>query len=212
MDKKTKIIGISVIVAILLVAIGLIVAIFIWDNKENEKKDSYSLQIDRINETTSIDVMVYGEEPGFRENFEWRRLDTISKDSLKNDIFHDYRCIVLFDYNGTMEISDEELLLIKEKVENEYLDMFYIGKNYLDDFERLGFTAGFDQNEMSFAYIGSVYKDKEVQQNDKGNLYAVHGMWTEADDKMLEYNSELLQEVIVNFIYEYEIKSEKVVD
>ncbi len=211
MNKKTKVIAVSVITTILLVAIGTIIGIIIWDNKDSEKKDSYSLQIDRINENTNIDVMVYGEEPGFREDFEWRRIHSVSEQSLKKDKFYSYRCIVLFDYNGTMEISDEELLLIKEQVENEHLDMFYIGKNYLDDLVRLGFASDFNEAELSFAYIGSIYKDEEVKQNYKGNLHAVHGIWTEADEKVLEFNSELIQEVLVNFIYEYEIKSEKIV-
>ena len=201
MQKKIKLI-ISVIAVILLVATAIIFKVFIFDNNESEKKDSYSLQIDRINEQVNVDVMVYGEEPGFREGFEWRRIDTISKKSLKNDILHGYRWLIIFDHDGAVEMTDDELLLIKDKVEDDSLNVLYIGEKYLNSFERLGFTDGFDNGERSFAYIGT-RNPADIPQQTK---YAVHGMWTETDEKLQKYNNELLQEVIVNFIYDYSYK------
>lgn len=199
MQKKTKLIVICAISLILLVSTAIIFKFFILDNNESEKDDSYSLQIDMINDCVNVDVMVYGEEPGFREGFEWRRIDNISKKSLKNDILHVYRWLIIFDYDGAVEMTDDELLLIKDKVEGGSLNMLYIGEKYLDDFKRLGFTEGFDVGECSFGYIG-VGNPADIPQQKN---HAVHGMWTETDVELQKYNNELLQEIIVNFIYEY---------
>ena len=198
MQKKVKVITICTIIGICLIVLAIILKGFIFDN-ENNKIDSYSLQIDKTNERVNVDVLVYGEDPGFREEFEWRRIEAITKKTLEKDVLHSYRWLIIVDYDGGVEMTDEELLLIKDKVENEYLNFLYIGEKYLDDFERLGFTEGFDEGELSFAYIGASSPSDIAQQNN----YAVHGMWTEYDEKLRKYYKELLQEVIVNFIYEY---------
>lgn len=202
MQKKTKLIVICAIALILLVITAIIFKVFILDNNESENDDSYSLQIDMINDQVNVDVMVYGEEPGFRKDFEWRRIDAISKDSLKNDILHGYRWLIIFDQDGAVEMTDDELLLIKDKVEENSLNMLYIGEKYLENFKRLGFTDGIDDGEYSFAYIGIDNSADLPQQKN----YAVHGMWTETDVELQKYNNELLQEIIVNFIYEYSYK------
>ncbi len=85
-----------------------------------------------------------------------------------------------------MQITDEELLLIKEFVEDKGYDMLYIGKEKLEDFVRLGFTVGVYPESYSLEYIGSNKVGLEVQQSSTGNLYAEHGMWEDTD---MEYIS-----------------------
>ena len=91
MQKKTKLIMISVFTAIGVI-IGIVVAFVLW--KGNNKKDSYAVAVEKMNEKTGIDVMVYGEEIDFREDFKYRTIEEISKETLKADEYFKYRAII----------------------------------------------------------------------------------------------------------------------
>ena len=106
-----------------------------------------------------------------------------------------------------LSITDEELLIIKEYVETKGYDMFYIGKQYLDDFERLKFTKGCDSDEASLEYIGSYKSGYDVQQNEYGNLYAEHGLWCDSDEQYLQNSKDKIQSRIIMLMWDYARKA-----
>ena len=190
---------ISTVAVVLLSLLVLIIVLFIKDNNE---LDGYDQAAQGLKVEFNADIMVYGEEPKFRETVECRRINAITKENLYSSEEHGYKAIILFDHKGTMKITDEELLLLKEYVEEKAYDMIYVGRNYLDDFERLGFTVKMWNDAYSFEYVGSIHEGKEVQQNEYGNLYAQHGLWTGADEEQFGKTEEL-QDRIIRIMYDY---------
>lgn len=184
----------------------LMVLLFIGANilffDEEEEMDGYDIAARGLDIEFNADIMVYGEEPFFRDTLKWRRINEITEETLNYEESHGYRAVILFDHGGTMCISPEELLLIKEYVEEKGYDMIYIGKQYLRELERLGFTVGCQEDEYSLGYIGSVHMGKKVQQNSVGNCYAEHGIWLDSDEEIRKINKELLQLIIVTNMYD----------
>lgn len=197
MNKKYIFAIVTIIVA--LVTAGMLILF----SEEEDELDGYDIAARGLDIEFNADIMVYGEEPDFRDTVKWRKINEITDETLNYEETHGYRAVVLFDHGGTMTISDEELLLIKSYVEEKGYDMIYIGKDYLADLGRLGFTVGYDTDEYSLGYIGSIHKGKKVQQNSVGNCYAVHGIWLDSDEEVRKDNKELLQWVIVTDMYDY---------
>lgn len=188
---------IGIITAIVVV---IVVANIIYDNSTT-KDDGYNIAAEGLDVEFNADIIVYGENPKFRKTVKHRFVDEITEKTLSSDEEHGYRGIVLYDYNGTMEISDAELMLIMKYVEEKGYDMFYIGKNYLDDLQRLGFTVGYQEGACSLEYIGSINYGQEVPKTDMGNLYAAHGLWSDRDEEFK--NREEIQNRIITLMYDY---------
>lgn len=195
--KKKYVIGLWLLIVSIIIAGAVILM-----PKEKEN-DGYNIAAEALDVEFNADIMVYGEDPELRDTVKYRTIDKITAETLNYDEEHGYRAIILFDHRGTMSISDKELLLIKEYVEEKGYDMIYIGKNYLDDFKRLGFTVGCAEDAYSLEYVGSIYVGKSVQQNEIGNLYAMHGLWCEADEATLENGDEQIQSRIIMIMYDY---------
>lgn len=141
-------------------------------------------EIRYMNEVVNCDIMVYGDEEHFYKELQTRRIDDISEESFSIGKDCGYRAIFIFDRSGKCKLTDEQLLFIKNACEVEGVDMYYIGKQYLETFQRLKFTTGYKRGgEMSLMYIGSNKVGKHVQQNNVGNMYAEHGLWREEDEK-----------------------------
>ena len=208
MNKK-KIIAMSIILlCLILSAIGIIWFLVKDDDKTDlelamQGKSGYEQAAESLDVDYNADIMVYGEEPGFIDDVKWRKIDKITEEILNFEEPHGYRAIILFDYEGTMNITDEELLLIKKYVEEKGYDMIYIGENYLDDFVRLKFTVGCKPGAMSLGYMGSINVGQEVQQNEVGNLYALHGIWNVESEEYLKMNEILLQSTLLDIMWMY---------
>lgn len=194
--KKKVLITIGIVFIILIVAIAVILLLH-----EDDEADGYDQAAEGLRVDFNADIMVYGEDAGLRDTVTYRTIDEVSEETLKSGDEHTYKAIILYDYKGTMEISDEELLLIKEYVEEKAYDMFYIGKNYLDDFKRLGFTVGCPEGAYSLEYLGSINAGKKVQQNEYGNLYASHGLWNDKDEE--KGYKERIQSRMIMLMYDY---------
>ena len=181
--------------------VAAIVIVNILRDKSETENDGYNIAAEGLDVEFNADIMVYGEDPKFRKTVKHRFIDEITEENLSCEENHGYRAIILYDYNGTMEISDEELLLIMEYVEDKGYDMFYVGKKYLEKFEELGFTVGFQDGAASFEYLGSINYGKEVPKTDVGNLYASHGLWSDSDEE--NKNAEEIQYRIIVLMYDY---------
>ena len=197
-----------ILLCLILSAIGIIWFLVKDDDKTDlelamQGKSGYEQAAESLDVDYNADIMVYGEEPGFIDDVKWRKIDKITEEILNFEEPHGYRAIILFDYEGTMNITDEELLLIKKYVEEKGYDMIYIGENYLDDFVRLKFTVGCKPGAMSLGYMGSINVGQEVQQNEVGNLYALHGIWNVESEEYLKMNEILLQSTLLDIMWMY---------
>lgn len=190
---------ILIIVGLVILFSAIILAVVLQQKKGTEA-DGYDIAAEELQLDFNADIMWYGENPNFRKTVVCREITSITDESLSSDDTHGYKAVVLFDNQGTMEVSDDELLLLKQYVEKKGYDMIYIGEKYLDDFERLGFTVGCEEEALSFEYIGSTRVGMNVQQDEYGNLYAEHGLWCKEDVEMLKYDKEKIQSRIIGIM------------
>lgn len=205
MKKKTYII---LTAGVLLVLLG--VGIF-WYVSSQSDDDGGLMQYTRmLVEGYNPKIYLYGEPlPELPEELGCMTIDRIDESIFQKDGEHGIYAIILNDLEGTIELSDEELLLIKRHVEEDGFDMYYLGRGYLDDFIRLGFTVGVEDDECGLEYIGSTHIGQEVQQNGVGNLYAEHGILREEDVRAKDHGRQSAVENIIYFMYDHTQEAER---
>ncbi len=204
--KKKKYIFFTVGATLVLLGIGIL-----WYVSSQSDDDSGLMQYTRmLVEGYNPKIYLYGEPmPELPEELGCTTINRIEGSIFQKDAEHGIYAIILNDLEGTMEITDEELLLIKKHVEEDGFDMYYLGKNYLDDFIRLGFTVGVEDDEYGLEYIGSTHIGQDVQQNGVGNLYAEHGIMREEDVQTKDHGRKEAVECIVWFMYERTKEAER---
>ena len=190
---------------ILLVLLG--VGIFWYVSSQSDDDSGLMQYTRRLVEGYNPKIYLYGEP--LPEELGCTTLDRIDESIFQKDGEHGGYAIILNDLEGTMELSDEELLLIKKHVEQDGFDMYYLGRNYLDDFIRLGFTVGVEDDEYGLEYIGSTHIGQDVQQNGVGNLYAEHGIMREEDVRAKDHGRQSAAENIIYFMYDHTQEAER---
>ena len=186
------------------------VGIFWYVSSQSDDDSGLMQYTRRLVEGYNPKIYLYGEPlPELPEELGCTTLDRIDESIFQKDGEHGVYAIILNDLEGTMELSDEELLLIKKHVEQDGFDMYYLGRNYLDDFIRLGFTVGVEYDEYGLEYIGSTHIGQDVQQNGAGNLYAEHGILQEKDVQTKDHGREKAVNHIVWFMYEHTQEAER---
>ncbi len=196
--KRKKIIILTICGLFLLLGAGI--AWFVISQSDEDDGTMYYTKL--LVEGFNPRIYLYGEPlPELPEELGCIPIDKIDESVFQKNAKNGIHAIILNDLEGTMQISDEELLMIKKHVEEDGFDMYYLGRNYLDDFVRLGFTVGVKDDEYGLEYIGSTHIGEDVQQNSIGNLYAEHGLLRKED--MLEKDKGRKEAVgnIVFFMY-----------
>lgn len=193
---------------ILFVLLG--VGIFWYVSSQSDDDSGLMQYTRRLVEGYNPKIYLYGEPlPELPEELGCTTLDRIDESIFQKDGEHGVYAIILNDLEGTMELSDEELLLIKKHVEQNGFDMYYLGRSYLDDFIRLGFTVGVEDDEYGLEYIGSTHIGQDVQQNGVGNLYAEHGILREEDVRAKDHGRQSAAENIIYFMYDHTQEAER---
>jgi hypothetical protein len=165
---KKWIIGI-VLAIIIMIPIAYFTNIFDIFNKDDGTLDDYDKNIIILNENISTDIILYGEMIPFRSELEFREVHNISSNTLNTTA--DYQILILSDLNGGMSITNEELLIIKEKVFENQLDFYYLGTKELSRLQEMGFfTTDRQETELCLAIV---YSENE--------LMYYNGIWTSSD-------------------------------
>lgn len=158
-----------------------------WSAKKTNKteKDTYDNNIDILNNSYPTDIIIYGEKIPFRETLIVRTVDRISEDILKTD--KERQIIILSDLDGTLQIDDEELMIIKNKVNNLQCDFYYLGTNLIDKLINLEFIDAWPENDYCVALC-----------KNNNTLYRYYGVWTESDKQATSDNRISLGHVLVS--------------
>ena len=174
--KKWLVIIISICGILLLVTVGLI-----YHHEANvyNELDSY---IRWINKEITPDIIVYGEQYELREGIAFRRIDNIDENSILS-IKQEYHGLIIFDFDGNVQLSDEELLTIKRLCDEGKLDLYYYGTDKLDDLLRLGFMKQIDEEDCGVMYIGTDLRDP-LEEGREG--YIIHGLYNGGTGKKRE--------------------------
>ena len=148
-------------------------------------KDSYDINIEVLNYSIPTDIVLIGESIPFREALIYRKLTNVTSELLETH--KKYQVIILSDLDGTLSISDQELLIIKEKVDNHTSDFYYLGKNQANRLKQLGFV---DYDWPSDDYCIAVVMFEGKQDN-------FTGIWAESDVQATKDNRETLGLLLV---------------
>lgn len=155
-----------------------------------------------INEANSI-IMYYGNpDPGKEITINYREVTEFTDETIgDSDNQYVYHAIVIFDFDGEMDISNEELLLIKDYCENKNYDLLYYGTAHLNQFQKNGFFTQLDSTEnCGFVYNGSYWVNRSGQEECL-NPYLLTGNWTKSDDDLYDTSDQhKMWKFVVGFI------------
>ena len=86
-----------------------------------------------------------------------RKTDHITQEILNRSSEYQYTLVVVNDINGDVQLTDDEYLLVYDNfLRDSHFYFFYIGKNQLDNFAKLGFYE--EDAPRDIDYAASFYR------------------------------------------------------
>lgn len=185
--KKKKVVMVVIIVLIVVAGLLLVAYFSGWFHRASGQQKRF---MNEINEANTI-VMYYGNlDPGKEVTINYRKVteftDETIGDSNNQYVYHE---IVIFDFDGEMNISNEELLLIKDYCENKNYDLLYYGTAHLEQFSDCGFFTQLDSEDCGFTYNGSYWMNR-VREEEWLNSYLLTGNWLLSDNERYDTENE----------------------
>lgn len=196
---KKKII-ITAIIVMLIAAGGVWLAdSYGWFYRASPQQKRFMTEMNAANAV----VMYYGNvDPGREITINYRKVTDFTEETIGDpDNQYTYHAIVIFDFDGTMDISDEELLLIKGYCENNHYDMLYYGTAHLDQFSKCGFFKEIDSDEnRGFTYNGAYWLTRKGQE-EWPDSYLLTGNWTKTDDEVFgTKNTHMIWKLVIGYM------------
>lgn len=151
MNRKLLVIVISLTAACLL---GVVVALVLATPEQ--QSDSSDIIIETSEQMNvyvftydhPTDIMFIGDVDSIELDKMWkyRTLEAVDTDSLKRDKKYEFSYLIINDLNGSVCLTEQELLVIKEKLETDRrFNMIYLGSN----FEKLLALEAYSEDEIS---------------------------------------------------------------
>ncbi len=194
--KKT----IAIITVIVLLLVGGLLYAYShdWLYRASEQDVRYMAEIDAAN---SI-VWYYGNlDPGKEITINYKKVKEFTEETIGDtENQYAYHAIVILDFDGKMDVSDEELLLIKDYCENRKYDLLYYGTEHMSQFQKNGFFTQMDSEEHGFTYNGSYWKNRSGQEQYL-NPYLLTGNWT--SDETQNFDTEdkhIVWKIVIGFL------------
>ncbi len=186
----------------LLAIIGVLVYGYFqgWFYMASEQQKRFMTEINAAN---SI-VWYYGNlDPGKEVTINYKKVTEFTEETIGDSgNQYAYHVIVIFDFDGKMDISNEELLLIKDYCEEKHYDMLYYGTKHLEQFRQCGFFSEFDSSECGFAYNGSYWMSR-IGKEEYLNPYLLTGNWSCDDNERYDTKDiHYMWKFVISFIDE----------
>lgn len=154
-----------------------------------------------INAANSI-IWYYGSpEPGREVTINCKKVEEFTEETIGDkENQYEYHAIVILDFDGKMDISDEELLLIKDYCENRHYDLLYYGTAHMEQFRKNGFFSKMDSSEHGFTYNGSYWKLRKGEE-EYLNPYLLTGNWTVYETQAFDTEDEhIVWKIVIDFM------------
>lgn len=146
----------------------------------------YDDEIKILNDNYPSDIIVYGEDVGFDEDLKFRTISELSRASLTSASKYKYTFLVINDRKGELSITDDEFQLCKELCDEQNLNFFYIGEQYLYHLKDFGFYDSlYADNLCGIGYVVSPFGHTGME-----------GFWTETEEELYSDNPRLLGQVL----------------
>lgn len=195
---KKKIWG-CIIAAVLIVIVVFVIANFnTWFYQASGQQKRFMTEINAYN----TKVYYYGNmDPGKEITLDYEKVSEFTDKTIgDSDGEYVYHMIVIFDFDGKMDISNEELLLIKDYCENKHYDMFYYGQAHMDQFKECDFFENIGSEEYGFVYNGSYWMKREGKE-EYLNSYLLTGNWSSDDNKYFDYKDKhMVWKRVINYM------------
>lgn len=136
-----------------LVSICLVLIMLFTACSGGEVTDSFEYYGNLMDKEYNGEVLVYGHDT-LEAQAPFKLIGEITENALNGDPERNYHAIVVWNPKGEIALSDEELLLIKEYVDDKQYDFIYIGSSQFEKLTELGFTTSFGTNEKGMLYSG----------------------------------------------------------
>ena len=185
MKRKKIFIIISVVAAIAAIACFTCYKLDLFAHASYQ--DKYFMTY--INEANAV-VYYYGNlDPGREITLNYKKVTEFSAETIGDSANeYDYHEIVILDFDDSMDVTDDELMLIKDYCENKGYDLYYYGTAHFSSFKRCGFFTRIDSDNMGFMYNGSYWMGDKAGIEDYVNPYLVTGNWTSSEEKLFNHN------------------------
>ena len=185
LKKKILIIGIAIlIVAIIGGIIAYCQGFFYMASGQQE------MFMNDINLANSI-IWYYGKlDPGREVTINCKKVTEFNDKTIGDpNNQYAYHAIIIFDFDGKMDITNDELLLIKDYCENKHYDLLYYGTSHINQFKECGFLEELDESECGFSYNGSFWTTR-TGKDEYYSPYLQTGNWTMDDNERYDTNDE----------------------
>lgn len=195
MKKLPIIVSISIVLLVTLVLVFIYFYGFFYQPSGQQLR--FMAEIDAAN---SI-IWYYGKpDPGKEVSINYKKISNFTEETIGDpNRQYVYHAIIIFDFDGKMNVSNEELLLIKKYCENEYYDCLYYGTAHLEQFRECGFFTQLDSSECGFTYNGSYWINKTVKE-EYFEPYSLTGNWSVDDNERYNTND---KHIIWKFAIDY---------
>ena len=198
MKKKTWIR--IVVITILAICIGWLVYALDWNNRFDEQLLPYMEELNSYNAV----VWYYGNyDTAVEMPSNYQKVTEFTEETIGDpENKYAFHAIVIFDFDGKMNLSNEELLLIKDYCENNYYDMLYYGTTHMEQFRSCGFfqTKMNAEEDKGFCYNGSFWMNRTGKE-EYLNPYLLMGNWTPNDEKIFGIkNKSFVWKCVIGYI------------
>ena len=187
-----------IIIAILGVILTLIVSVIIYFKIVEKKQtgyvwvgDSYDEAVQMLTENFSTDIVLYGEKLEFRENVVYRHINALSDETLTPD--QEYEFIIINDLDGTVELTEKDIEVLKKHVLNGNANLYYIGTNNYGLLKDHGFTI-YDRSTGEWGF---------TCEHLYGELIYGGGLWSSSDRRQSGEKEarNLCMVILLNFVH-----------
>jgi hypothetical protein len=175
-------------VCVVVVCLGVSTCFLGCSVKPNNATDNH---VKVINENYPTEIIVYGDIVEFDDGFVARTIDKISTENLTSDEKYMFSVLVINDLEGNAPVSDEEMKIITQMIDEEDMNFYYFGTNLLGPLKENGFYT--DTLLPSDMFVARVHEPLEV--------ITIIGMWdTQSNELYHTKNSKLLGQRLIRSI------------
>ena len=139
-----------------------------------------------IQDTYPTDLMIYGDDVLFEMQVPARKLEAITEDSLSIKDGCKYAFLVINDLANTVQLSDAENEMLKEKLRKDGFCLFYLGEKYADVWREPSEYTVSSPGNLSYQYYMKA-----------GTLRRGIGAWEAGNEEYLNSNPYALGDTVL---------------
>lgn len=180
-----------ILVGIVVVIVVIGICIFIKMNKE---KDNTLTDYDRISKilttTRKTDIFIVGEQIDFNNKITTKNINEVSKSKISGN--GDYTVIIVNDLNDEVELSEDEIELLKDLISKNNYMLIYLGEKYSTTWDDESYGIADIEGNLCYIY----YSWDGVPTRNVG-------VWTETDQEASKDYPLMLGESLLLSIEDY---------